>query len=635
MIPNSNSPWRHGSWLVVLLWCSSLAAQTSFTIRNTRPGGNFLWSIASGPTGLVAVGDGGTILCSTDGTAWVRRNSGVTDWLVGVTYGAGQYVAVGDHGRVLASTDGVTWTAVPQTATTARLNNVVYGKGQFVAVGEAGTILSSPDARVWTLRASGVGTWLRGLVYLSRRNEGWDYDPGFFDYGRFFAGGQNGVLLESSDGITWAKPPSIEAVLTTDIEALSSYASATFCAISQDGNVASDRFLPITQPDINHKYHYAAVYGADLSSVGINAHFRGLAQGADAVFATGENGLIASGSDPRNVWTRIESGTTANLVGGLYVGNSLFVIGESETILQSTPLYRSRLMNLSARGQVGTGGNILISGLAITGTAPKTVLVRAAGPALAGFGATGALAAPVLTVLDSAGRMVANNAGWGRNPDPAAIATAAAQVGAFAFPAGSADSAVLVSLPVGNYTTQIAGANNTTGIALVEAYDVDALSSDSSRALNLSTRGAIGVGADVLIAGFNVAGAASRRLLIRAVGPSLAAFGVSSPLADPVLELYRDGVSGPIFTTRAPWSVVQNEPPEEFYAGIFVGYKALLQINADDIRTAALMSGAFALNEGSKDTAVVATLSPGNYTAVVRSASNTTGIALVEVYDLP
>jgi hypothetical protein len=133
----------------------------------------------------------------------------------------------------------------------------------------------------------------------------------------------------------------------------------------------------------------------------------------------------------------------------------------------------SRLVNLSARAQVGTGGNVLIAGFVIGGATARTILVRASGPAIAAapFSVPGTLAEPELTLTNLAtGAVVAVNSGWGGNPD---LAAAAADAGAFAWdnPA-SADSSLLITLPPGNYTAEVSGANNGTGVALIELYDV-------------------------------------------------------------------------------------------------------------------------------------------------------------------
>ena len=343
--------------------------------------------------------------------------------------------------------------------------------------------------------------------------------------------------------------------------------------------------------------------------LGLTARFRGLARGAGAMFATGENGVIAAAQSVSGPWSFIPSGTTANLVSGVFHGNSLFIVGENETTLQSEPLYPSRLINIATRGAVGAGADAMISGFVVSGSAPKQVLLRAAGPALRTFGLDRALTSPVLTLFDGASRPMATNRGWA---NASTIAEASARVGAFPFAAGSADAALLVTLEPGAYTAQVTSSNAATGLALVEAYDAETLATEGSRAINISTRGQVGAGADRLIAGFVIHGAASRRVLIRAVGPSLAAFGLDATLAEPQLELVDS--RGNWLRRAGPWS---TEP------------------DAAEVEAAAAVAGAFALSDGSKDAAIVAALLPGSYTVQVSGVNDTTGVALVEVYDLP
>ena len=131
-----------------------------------------------------------------------------------------------------------------------------------------------------------------------------------------------------------------------------------------------------------------------------------------------------------------------------------------------------KLANISTRALTGPGENILTAGVVVTGSAPKRVLIRAAGPVLAQFGLTGVLARPQLTLFNSAGTSVATNAGWSTSTDAAAITDAAARTGAFAFPAGSLDAALVLNLAPGNYTAQVSGVGATSGIALVEIYEL-------------------------------------------------------------------------------------------------------------------------------------------------------------------
>jgi CubicO group peptidase (beta-lactamase class C family) len=271
-----------------------------------------------------------------------------------------------------------------------------------------------------------------------------------------------------------------------------------------------------------------------------------------------------------------------------------------------------RLVNLSCRAQVGTGGNILIAGFAVGGQGPpgsEPLLIRGSGPALVGFGVPGTLPDPQLQLFMGS-TVLATNDGWGGS---AAIEGAAASVGAFAWSVPSShDSALLESLPRGPYTAQIAGQAGDSGVALAEVYDATpsgAYAATSPRLVNISARVQVGSGAGTLIAGFVIGGATAKTVLIRASGPALAPFGVSGTLPDPRLELF----SG---TTQ----LAGNS-----------GWGGNAEIGG-----AASAVGAFAWsNPSSKDSAILVTLSPGPYTVQVSGASGDTGVALVELYEVP
>ena len=274
----------------------------------------------------------------------------------------------------------------------------------------------------------------------------------------------------------------------------------------------------------------------------------------------------------------------------------------------------SGLVNLSARANVGINANVVIPGITIRGTQPKTLLIRAAGPALTNFGITGALANPVVSIFTAAGDKILANDNWSEAPDVAALRSAAVKQGAFALPENGRDAAMLVTLPPGGYTVQVAGAGTggaALGLAIVEVYEADA---GASSLVHLSCRARVGTGEDILIAGFNISGADAKRVLIRAVGPTLAALGITGPLVDPKLELIRQGVPA------ASATVATNDNWTADLAPIFASV------------------GAFALPLGSKDAALVVTLPPGSYTAQVSGVGTGTaaqGIAIVEVYELP
>jgi uncharacterized repeat protein (TIGR03806 family) len=272
----------------------------------------------------------------------------------------------------------------------------------------------------------------------------------------------------------------------------------------------------------------------------------------------------------------------------------------------------SRLLNLAARAQVGTGGDLLIPGFVIGGTASKSVLVRAVGPALQQFGVGGALASPILTLFDDKQQVIATNTRWSTATNASDVRLAAQRVGAFALSDTSADSALLVTLPPGAYTAQTAGANNTTGLALVEIYDADAsVSATSPRLINTAIRAQVGTGANVLIPGLIVSDGAPKTVLIRAIGPGLTRFGVPGALSEPVLTLFAGAEA---FVANNGWSNAAN---------------------ATEIRDTAARVGAFELANGSRDSAMLVSLSPGAYTVQVSGANNTSGVALVEVYEVP
>ncbi|MSU49019.1 MAG: matrixin family metalloprotease [Opitutus sp.] len=268
----------------------------------------------------------------------------------------------------------------------------------------------------------------------------------------------------------------------------------------------------------------------------------------------------------------------------------------------------SRLINLSTRAFIPAGG-ALIPGFFIRGGNPKALLIRAVGPTLALFGVRTALADATLDVFaQGSATVVAANDDWG---GALALSNAFASVGAFPLAAASKDAALQTVLAPAGYTARItAGDNTTSGVTLAEIYDTETLSGASSQLVNVSTLGFVGTGDNVLTAGFVISGNATKRLLIRAVGPGLAPFGVTGLLTDPQLGLVPLGKIEPI-ATNDDW-------PD--------------QVN---VRAAFVAAGAFALTPGSKDAALVITLEPGGYTVIVSGVSSSaTGNALVEIYDL-
>ncbi|MBE2214425.1 MAG: hypothetical protein IAE82_11180 [Opitutaceae bacterium] len=278
----------------------------------------------------------------------------------------------------------------------------------------------------------------------------------------------------------------------------------------------------------------------------------------------------------------------------------------------------ARLLNLSTRALCQTGDSIVIPGFVISGTGTKKILIRGVGPRLATLGVPGALPDPTLTLKRDTGGGVYvtldQNDDWSTNTNKAEIITVSAQVFAFSLPDGSKDSALLVNLPAGSYTVPTAGVDDVTGVSLVELYDAD-VGSPGARLINISNRGFVGVGGQIMIPGFVVSDEGSRTFLIRAVGPRLTTFGVQGVLEDPEFTVYRreNGIDYPILSND-DWGT-----------------------GADASQTAAVARQvfAFSLVEGSKDAAFVVTLPPGAYTVNARGKNGSTGVALVEVYLVP
>ena len=270
----------------------------------------------------------------------------------------------------------------------------------------------------------------------------------------------------------------------------------------------------------------------------------------------------------------------------------------------------SRIVNFSARAVSGPGTQGLIMGFVVAGD-EKRLLVRGVGPGLVPYGVVNVLADPLLTVFGPAG-VLATNDDWqttaAGQADGIFIAATAARVGAFALPNGSRDSALLAMFGGGAQTASIVRPNGTTGIALTEIYDADLTS--RARLINVSARMNVTTGEGALIAGFVIAGDAPKTVLIRGVGPTLSAFAVTGVLADPAIAVFAGATA-----------IASND---NWTNGLS---------SAAQITTASAEVGAFALVAGSRDAALLITLQPGNYTVHVTGVGNTTGIALIEIYD--
>jgi hypothetical protein len=262
------------------------------------------------------------------------------------------------------------------------------------------------------------------------------------------------------------------------------------------------------------------------------------------------------------------------------------------------PAVGPEALNLSTRGTISQGDNVLINGFIISGNGPKTVILRALGPSLASFGVSGALADPALSLYDSSGHLMATNDNWQTDPGSAFI-----RQNGFA-PDDPAESATLQTLTPGVYTAVVRGRNGSEGVGLAEIYRLND-PGHTSKLANVSGRGFVGTGDNVLIGGFIVGDVGNETVIVRAIGPSLGSYGVNQPLSDPTLTIYDS--SGAAIATNDNWQSDSNF--------VYVQRNGLAPPNP-------------------LESAIVLRLPAGAYTAVVSGVNGGTGNALLEVYHI-
>jgi hypothetical protein len=250
--------------------------------------------------------------------------------------------------------------------------------------------------------------------------------------------------------------------------------------------------------------------------------------------------------------------------------------------------------------RVQTGDNVLIGGFILTGSAPKKVILRAIGPSLTAGNQPlpGRLMDPTLTLFDGAGNPLFSNDDWMNSSQKQAIIDSTIP------PTDPKESAIVATLQPGNYTAIMSGVGTATGIGVVELYDLD--QSAPANPGNVATRGFVETGDNVMIGGFIVGGSQNRTILARAIGPSLTAVGVPNALQDPTLELHDS--SGTTLASNDNWKSAQQTQI------VAIG------LAPNDDRESAILSSP---------------LAPGNYTAIVRGKGTDTGVALIEIYQLP
>ncbi len=448
-----------------------------------------------------------------------------------------------------------------------------------------------------------------------------------------------GIAVDGSGNVFVADDDTIRKITANGV--VTTLAGAAGMAGSADGNGAAASFNAPAGVAVDGSGHvYVADSGNNIIRQGsplplftANPASRTVAAGRSVAFSA----VATSTPAPTYQWTwngaPIPGATDAILLvgnatsadAGVYVcqvtNGAGTVSSPAATLSVVSTLTPGYLINLSARADVGTGNNILIGGFGVGGTGTKQLLVRGTGPALSVY-FSAELVAPQLVLLDNNGAVVATNLGWGNAPiagsstamemPVAAGATLMSTLGAFPYAIGSADTALVLTMPPGNNTVQLSGVAGTGGIALCEIYDAD-LPMPSARLVNLSARAAVGTGSNILIGGFTIGGSTAETVLIRAVGPGLndmfpTVFSPSIVLNQPVLTLLQGSA---VIGSNTAWG----------------GDPALTNLFPT--------VGAFGLNPAHADSVLLVTLPPGNYTAQVSGLNGGTGLALVEVYEVP
>jgi len=343
-----------------------------------------------------------------------------------------------------------------------------------------------------------------------------------------------------------------------------------------------------------------------------------------------------------SAWTNVTTtlDTTGNVICGTTTSLSTFVVVEPDL---------PNLSNISTRAFVGTGANGAVGGVIISGSVPKTVLIRGFGPTLSSFGVTGALANPTLELSwddDSnpltAPLLLATNDNWGTpvtlcsapvefcgSPQDIASTGMSADTYAPTNPNRGLDAALLVTLPPGLYTVALTGVSNGTGVGLIGVDDVEPQA--TAVLVNISTRAFVGTGSNAEVGGFIISGTSNKQVLIRGFGPTLSSFGVSGALANPTLELSWDDDSNPL---TAPLLLAINN---DWGAPVAVCTAPVVACGTpQDIANTGMSADTYAPTNPNRglDAALLVTLPPGLYTVSLSGVSNGTGVGLIGVDEI-
>jgi outer membrane protein assembly factor BamB len=662
MTPRVTS-WRALAWVAAFVAATVAGrAQTDGAIRwSYTTGGLVLSSAAVGADGTLYFGSQDRRLYAirpgaTPGTTSLKWSFLTGDWVDAAP-------AVATDGTVYAASwDGKLYALRDDQSRVTKLWEYTLGAYAFSspAIGASGTIyVGSGDSNLYAINPDGTLKWTYPVSdYI-------DSSPAVGPDERIYFGSWDGSLTAvSADGVlVWrvvtgggilgspaiaadgtvyigsrdGKLRAIAADGTTRWEFQTGDAIESSPALGSDGTVyigSMDGRLYAIAPDGTERWRFPATGQTALQPLQSPPAVR-----ADGmiVFGSSNNAIYAVRPNGTQAWRTvvgdwIDASPLIAGDGAIYVGSydrKLYALNSTSgpaatdwPQFQRDPARTSRqplgvaaggtgrLSNLSVRSLAGQGAETLIVGFVAGGNGSKRVLVRGVGPTLgqAPFNVAGVVADPVLRLYDD-GVLRTENDDWSTGAGASGISATAAQVGAFPLPNPSKDAALVADLEAKGYTAHVTGNAGGVGVALVEAYDAGG--TGTARLRNVSARSRVGTGGDILIAGFVVV-EGRQTLLIRGPGPTLGAapFNVPGALADPQLRIFR---AATVVAENDDWSKASN---------------------ASQIAALAAQVGAFALQTGGRDPAMVVTLPPGAYTAQISGVGATTGVALIEVYEV-
>lgn len=591
--------------------------------------------LAANGANAVAVGESGAIAVTADGNQWTAVSSPAGNTLRAVASGSGRWIAVGDAGTILTSTEPTVAWQTGASGTSNRLLAAGYDEvtEQWYVGGEGGTLRSSLAGQVWAFETFPAGGALAaiafhrfdeqysvgliatedGEVWIRRTRESeWtrDQSPAASSWyaaiatpqGHLLAGSSgvwerlaNGAWEQRLPGTTAWRAMALEPKLQEDLLAPKRPA---FIAVGADGIVQAGAVSSTSFSVVHPHAGLAPRVGEPFTLRAFTNYDQGAPYSFPEFIWTKDGATVPSS----NAWTKVLTFDPLRETDlGKYVHRT-----KSNDAVVSAPFVMGAgrtggLTNLSVRANAGAGEETMIAGFILDG-GDLPLLVRGIGPGLTQYGVQQVVPDPGLVIRDQSNEITRND-DWHQETSAAAIAAAGARLGAFPLADGARDAAVHRSFAPGVYSAQVLA--GTRGVALVELY-ADAGSTGRGRLRNISARVRVTNGEGALIAGFVIQDRPTK-LLIRAVGPGLAAYGVQQVLSDPVLSLWRGQAL-----------VAANDRWDET-AGTEI------EAAAADVQT-------FPLLPGSADAAMVVTLEPGSYGAQIASADGTPGIALVEVY---